>query len=148
MGCRDPEGKVKEFHLTSFGDGCYSNNPAVLPKNTWTYLPGVPAPSACTISVPKVDSINCTLHQATNHVYNCTPKANGQPILPEGHPERQVCELKAMGWASPTFFMSGGLQVVPQRNPMLVAIKGSGTGTLTCKIPAQPGLLCNLQVTQ
>lgn len=149
LAIRAPNGLWQEFHSVSFLDGCWANNSAVLPKNTWTYNGPAHVPAACTVAVPGVDQIGCKLHQATNHVYDCTPRANGQPILPEGHPQRQVCELAAMGGASPTYFMSGiFLTLTPQRNPMQVSVKGSGTGTLTCKVPAQPHTLCNLTITQ
>lgn len=148
LAIRSPTGLWQEFHVASFANGCWSNNPEMLPKMTWSYLGPNPAPTTCTKEVPVVDEILCKLHQSTNHIYDCTPKYRGQPILPEGDPQRQACELKAMGGASPTFAVDGGLDILPHPNPLQFQIRGSGSGVVTCRVPARPGALCNLRVTR
>jgi hypothetical protein len=147
LSIRTPDGLWQEWHSVSFATGCWANNSEVLPKATYTYS-GLPRPQTCPIDVPVVAEVLCKLHQATNAIYDCTPKAHGQPILPEGDPMRQVCELKAMGGASPTFSVDGGLSVSPVPNPMQFKLSGSGSGTVRCTVPAVSGSLCNLQVTR
>jgi hypothetical protein len=150
LSIRTPDGRWQEYHSVAFATGCWSNNFAVLPKATYPYLGPPPPAAGCTISVPPVSEILCKLHQATNHIYDCTPKVGHppQPVLPEGDPQRQVCELTAMGGASPTFHVTGGLEIVPQPNPMQFQIKGSGSGRVTCTVPAVSNALCNLAVTR
>jgi hypothetical protein len=148
LAIRDPSGHWQEYHSVAFATGCWAQDTAVLPKATYPYLGPPPSAVGCTVSVPPVDEILCKLHQATNHIYDCTPKAHGQPILPEGDPQRQVCELVAMGGASPTFRVDGGLEILPQPNPMQFQIKGSGSGRVTCTVPAVGHALCNLQVSR
>lgn len=144
--CRQPDGRWTEWHLKEFARGCFANNPAVLPKFTWSYLGTPHKPQMCTKAIYPVDQINCKLHQATNFIYDCTPKAKGQPILPEGDPQRVACEIEASGGASPTFSVDNGLEIVTLPNPWQFQIRGSGTGLVTCKIPGNPNTLCNLQV--
>lgn len=142
----NPSGKWEEYHAVAFATGCWSQDPAVLPKFTWTYSGPPPGPS-CPQSVPTVDEILCKLHQPTNHVYDCTPKANGQPILPEGDPNRAACELKAMGGQWPVYSVSGGaLTTAARENPMQFQLKGTGSGVVSCVVPV--GTFCNLSVSQ
>jgi hypothetical protein len=144
--------RVHEFHSVRFTDGCWSQDQAQNPKFTWRYRAALPQPLGCTVEVPAVDEILCKLHQATNHIVDCTPKAKGQPILPEGDPRRRACELEAMGGADPTFRLEqpagGGLQLVPQPNPLQFQIKGTGSGTVRCTVPATSETLCNMQVSR
>ena len=147
LSIRTPDGLYEEWHSVSFATGCWANNPEVLPKATYTYN-GPPRPQTCPLQVPVVDEILCKIHQAGQGLWDCTPKAHGQPILPEGDPMRQVCELEAMGGASPTFSVDGGLGISPAPNPMQFKLSGSGSGTVRCTVPAISGSLCNLQVTR
>jgi hypothetical protein len=138
----------KELHLVTFATGCWSQDPNQVPKNTWRYNGTNPTPpGSCPQDVPTVDEIVCKEHQTTNHIYDCTPKANGQPLAPEGDPNRPACELKAMGGQWPVYSVSGGaLTLVPRENPMQFQLKGTGQGVVTCVVPV--GTFCNLQVSQ
>jgi hypothetical protein len=98
-----PDGNaVQEFHSVAFTDGCWSGNVQVLPKYTWRHSAPLPQSQACSQEVPTVDEILCKPHVPVG-TYDCTPKYRGQPILPEGDPQRRACELKAMGGADPTY---------------------------------------------
>lgn len=144
---KNPEGFYQEFHAVAFSSGCWANDPAQLPKNTWTYS-GTTA--ACAVPVSTVDELLCKEHQATNHIWDCTPKAGGQPILPEGDPQREACERKSCG-GFPSYELNpvSGLTLVPRDNPYQFRVAGSGTGTLNCFCPATGGTdLCNATVTQ
>jgi len=147
LSVRDSSGRWQEYHSVRFVDGCWAQDLSDTPKATYTYN-GPPRPQTCPVEVPVVDEILCKLHQATNAIYDCTPKTHGQPTFPAGDPMRQVCELKAMGGASPTFSVDGGLAVSPQPNPMQFKLSGSGSGVVTCTVPAVPGRLCNLAVSR
>lgn len=145
-----PSGKWEEYHAVTFATGCWAQDPAQLPKFTWEYLGTNPQPEQCPVDVPQVDEILCRLHQATNYIVDCTPKANSQPILPEGDPNRWACELKAMGGAPPVYSLrvdAGALALVTRENPMQFQITGSGSGFVTCTIPAG-GPFCNLAVSR
>jgi hypothetical protein len=141
-----PDSRWEELHVCSYGNGCYTGNPY---KGAWDYLGDspTPPPGSCPQDVPTVDQISCKLHQATNAIYDCTPKANGQPILPEGDPNRSACELKAMGGQWPVYSVTGpGLTVAPRENPMQFQLKGTGSGVVSCVVPV--GTFCNLSVSQ
>lgn len=141
---------VLEYHLVEFTQGCWANNPSVLPKFTWRYNFPLPKSTACDIEVPSVDEILCKPHVPIGLI-DCTPKSHGQPILPEGDPRRRVCELKAMGNADPTFRLqvqSGNLDLQAQPNPLQFKIVNSGTGLVTCTVPSNPNTLCNIQVSR
>jgi hypothetical protein len=141
----NPQGLWQEFHAVAFGTGCMSTDPAQNPKNTWTYSgnnptpPPTPPPAAtCSIDVPTVDEIACKLHQATNHIYDCTPKYRGNPILLEGNPERSACEEKSCGGV-PTYSITQteqSVELVPRDNPYQFQLRGSGTVQLHCTCPA------------
>lgn len=133
---QNPQGKWQEFHAVAFSTGCYANDPALLPKNTWTYLG---ATSNCP-GVPTVDEILCREHQSTNHIWDCTPKADGQPIRPEGDPARPACEREACG-GNPTFTItSDTLTLIPRDNPYQFKIAGTGIGILHGTCPATGSL--------
>lgn len=141
---------VQEFHLVEFTQGCWANNPSVLPKFTWRYNFPLPKSDACNIEVPKVDEILCKPHVPVGLI-DCTPKFKGQPILPEDDPRRRVCELKAMGNADPTFKLqvqSGNLDIQAQPNPLQFKVINSGNGLVTCTVPSNPNTLCNIQVSR
>jgi hypothetical protein len=153
VAVRNPQGLWQEFHAVAFGTGCMSTDPGQNPKNTWSYGGTAPAPGpspspTCSVDVPTVDEIACKLHQATNHIYDCTPKANGRPILLEGNPERDACEAKSCG-GTPTFSITQPEQsltlVSPWRdNPYQFQLKGSGTAQVHCTCPAAGARdLCN-----
>jgi hypothetical protein len=141
----NPEGLWQEFHAVSFATGCWANDPAQLPKNTWTYAGTNPV--ACTGGSAPVDQISCKEHQATNHIYDCTPKINGGPVRPEGDPERAACETVACG-GTPTFSINPPLQLSPRDNPYQFRLSGSGTGLLTSTCPRTVGDLTGQVVTQ
>jgi len=143
-----PSGKWEEYHAVTFASGCWAQDPAQLPKYTWTYSGTNPTPpGSCPQDVPTVDQISCKLHQATNAIYDCTPKANGQPILPEGDPNRSACELKAMGGQWPAYSVqSTTLTLAARDNPMQFQVKGAGSGVVSCTVPV--GTFCNLMVSQ
>lgn len=145
-----PDGWWEQYHPCATENGCYTGNPY---KFAWKYkgqnpTPGpTPPPSTCTVPVPTVDEIRCKLHQANQGLYDCTPKAHGQPILPEGDPQRPPCELQAMG-GPPNYVLSGApptLFLTPQENIMQFRIQGSGSGIVTCTVPAASGNLCRTQ---
>jgi hypothetical protein len=144
-----PEGKWQEFHAVSFATGCWAQDPAQLPKNTWTY--GGSSQQACVGGAPAVDEISCKEHQATNHIWDCTPKANGRPIRLEGDPQREACEREACG-GNPTFSLNptNGLEVVPRDNPYQFKMAGSGSGVLhgTCPRAGSQDLVGSKPVAQ
>jgi hypothetical protein len=141
-----PDGLWEEYHICSTGDGCYTGNPY---KFAWKYggtnpTPGPTPPPAgeCPVPVPTVDEVLCKLHQPGQGLYDCTPKANGQPILPEGHPDRAACEKAAMGGAYPTYQLSQAsatLTLSTVENPMMFRIQGAGSGFVTCVTPSSAG---------
>lgn len=141
----NPEGLWQEFHAVSFATGCWANDPAQLPKNTWTYAGTNPV--ACTGGSAPVDQISCKEHQATNHIYDCTPKINGGPVRPEGDPERAACEAVACG-GTPTFSINSPLTLTPRDNPYQFKLSGTGTGLLTSTCPRTSGDLTGQVVTQ
>lgn len=142
------DGWWEEYHAVSFATGCWANNNDVLPKFRWKYNGTNPTPTVCKDDVPTVDQIGCRLHQAYG-LYDCTPKADGRPIRPEGDPQRIPCELKAMGGEYPVYNVrSDTLTIFPEANPMQFLIKGRGTGFVTCKVPAVNGTLCNLEISR
>jgi len=148
----DPR-KWEEYHASSpYDTGCWSNNPAHYPKGVWIFNGPLPTPpAACSVPVPTVDEILCKLHHVHNNIYDCTPKAHGQPILPEGHPERWACELEAMGGAAPVYLVqttTGALELSYVDNPMQFKITGAGQGVVTCTVPAVSQALCNTAVSR
>lgn len=143
--------RVHEFHSVRFSDGCWSQDQAQNPKFTWRYRVALPQPLGCDIAVPAVDEISCVLDQATGDVADCMPKANGQPILPAGDPRRRACELKAMGGADPTYRLEpggSGLQLAARANPLQFQVRGTGSATVRCTVPATSRTLCNLPVSR
>lgn len=142
-----------EVHAIEFGGGCWTTGPQNYPKNLWKYN-GVnptppPPPPSCPQDVPTVTRVDCKMQQAFGLI-DCTPKANGGPILPEGDPNRAACELKAAG-GSPTYSLrtdSGALGLQLTDNPWQVIATGKGTGFLTCHVPASSATMCNLSVTK
>jgi hypothetical protein len=117
---------------------------------TWHYNGTLPKSTACQANVPVVDEILCKPHPPIG-TYDCTPKHRGQPILPEGDPQRRACELKAMGGADPSYTLqvtSGNLDLALTANPMQIKVIGSGTGQLRCTVPAVDGGLCNTTVSR
>jgi len=139
-----PDGWYEEMHVCSTGDGCYTGNPY---KLAWRYngagptpLP-TPPPDGCTGSVCAVSEVLCKLHQPGQGLWDCTPKCpGGQPVRPEGDPDRFACEIKACGGGPPNFFLTGaGIELVKVENPFQFRIVGSGTGTVTCDVPANIG---------
>jgi hypothetical protein len=92
--------------------------------------------------VPFVDEVLCKLHQPNQGLWDCTPKAHGQPILPEGDPSREACEKAAMGGGYPTYRLSDAppsLTLEEAGNPMQFHIRGSGSGVVTCVTPSSGG---------
>lgn len=144
-----PDGEWEEYHAVAFTTGCYSQNPDQLPKYRWHYNGTTPFPTGCTGGSLPTGRIDCKLHQATRHVYDCTPKINGSPIRPEGDPERSACEVVACG-GTPTFTLikSNGLSLWPIEyenvpdNPYQFAVSGVGSATLSCTCPSSGGNLC------
>lgn len=135
---RAGDGIYEEMHAVSFGTGGYVQAPCK--GATWVYGSG----SACTGPVPEVVKLSCKDHTEwlDGRRWDCTPKAAGErPIRPEGDPERAACEQQAMGGV-PTYGLSqvmGSLYLTPHSNPMQFILRGSGSGTLNCSIPAKPG---------
>lgn len=132
IAVRRPDGLYEERHEVAFTDGGYTQRPYV---GLWKYNGTAPGPVACSIAPPAVDEILCKEHQATNHIWDCTPKANGQPIRPEGTTDRAACEAEACG-GTPTFSLSEstGLELSPRTNPYQFKLSGSGQAKLhgTC----------------
>ena len=140
-----------EVHAIEFGGGCWTTGPQNYPKNLWQYngTNPSPPPPACPQDVPTVTRVDCKMQQAFGLV-DCTPKANGAPILPEGDPNRAACELKASG-GSPTYSLrtdTGALSLQLTDNPWQVVVGGKGTGFLTCHIPASSVTMCNLPISK
>lgn len=146
---KNTDGTFGEYKIVAYGTGCYTNDPALLPKLTWRY--GGSSPVACSEpNVPVVDEILCKLHQATNHIYDCTPKAHGQPILPEGHPEREACEAVSCGGV-PSYVLenSNGLTLSLRPNPYQFKVSGTGRADLRATCPRTGGTdLSNYVVEQ
>jgi hypothetical protein len=129
---QSPQRTWQEFHAVSFASGCWANDPAQLPKATWTYTGTSGA--GCSTDPGTVDEISCKLHQGYG-LWDCTPKINGEPVRPEGDPERAACEAVAMG-GRPSYVVTGaGLSIEPVLNPMQFILRGSGNGTLSCTTP-------------
>ncbi|HEY6547628.1 MAG TPA: hypothetical protein VI589_06970 [Vicinamibacteria bacterium] len=135
-----------EYHAVApYDTGCWSQRPQDYPHNRHRYLGATTPPPAaeCPITVPTVDEVLCKLHQPGQGLYDCTPKANGQPILPEGHPDRPACEKAAMGGAYPTYRLGqeppSALTLSTVENPMMFRIQGSGSGFVTCVTPSSAG---------
>jgi len=136
----------EEYHAVApYDTGCWSQRPQDYPHNRHKYLGAVthPPPAGdCPLEpVPTVDEVLCKIHQPGQGLWDCTPKANGRPILPEGVPGREACELKAMGGAWPSYTLSAanGISLEPVENPMQFRIVGSGSGVVTCVVPASSG---------
>jgi hypothetical protein len=129
-----PDGRWEEYHAVAFATGCYSQDPAQLPKYRWHYNGTNPSPVACTSGAGVVDQIVCKLHQGYG-LWDCTPKINGGPVRPEGDPERAACEAAAMG-GRPVYAVTGaGLSIELVANPMQFILRGSGSGSLSCTVP-------------
>jgi len=102
----------------------------------------------CPFPVPNATEISCKNHGAwgSGTRWDCTPKANGRPIRPEGDPFRPACEEKALH-GYPTYSIeSGSLTLSPHGNPMQFVLNGSGSGKLHCVTGL--GDLCNYMVAQ
>lgn len=131
-----PDALYEEMHAVAFGTGGYTQSPY---RYAWKYNGTVtPPPPSCSVDVPTLDEISCKLHQATNHIYDCTPKYRGAPILPEGNPERSACEEKSCGGV-PTYSITQpgqSVELVPRDNPYQFQLRGSGTVQLHCACPA------------
>jgi len=138
-----PTGKWEEYHAVSFATGCWAQDPAALPKNTWTYQGTNPTSSICVGDVPTVDEIVCKLHQAGQGLWDCTPKAHGQPIRPEGNSERLACEIMACGGAAPAYLLThlpgSALELKITENVFQFRVIGSGSGVVTCTTPSSNG---------
>lgn len=103
---------------------------------------------SCPYNVPNATEISCKNHGTWEDGirWDCTPKANGRPIRPEGDPFRAACEEKAMH-GYPTYSLdSGSLQLRPLGNPMQFQVRGSGAGRLHCVTGL--GDLCNYGISQ
>lgn len=141
-----------EVHAIEFGGGCWTTGPQNYPKNLWKYggtNPSPPPTDACPINPPPVTRVDCKMAQPYGLI-DCTPKANGQPILPEGDPNRAACELKASG-GPPTYSLrtdSGALSLQLTDNPWQVVAQGKGTGFLTCHVPVSAQTMCNLSISK
>ena len=137
---RNPEGLWQEFHAVAFATGCWANDPAQLPKFTWTYQGST---AECPGGAPVVDELLCKLHHVANNVWDCTPKSGGQPIRPEGDPTREACEREAMGGYPSYELESTSLTLTLRTNPLQFKVNGAGQGMLHCKAPRSGGLdLC------
>lgn len=130
----------EEYHAVAYATNTWSQNDQVLPKMRWFYTGTPTKPGECPDTVPTVERLDCRMQQAYGLV-DCTPKANGQPIKPEGDPSRAACEKKAMEplGGNPTYALeqeSGNLtlEAVPG-NPMQVIVRGKGVGTVKGYFP-------------
>jgi hypothetical protein len=136
-----------EYHAVApFDTGCWSTSNAHYPLNSFNYTgqwtPPAPPANECPVPVPFVDEVLCKLHQPNQGLWDCTPKAHGQPILPEGDPSREACEKAAMGGGYPTYRLSDAppsLTLEEAGNPMQFHIRGSGSGVVTCVTPSSGG---------
>lgn len=133
------DGLWEEMHAVAATDGGYTGQPCK--GATWHYGTG----SACNGPVPEVVKLSCKDHTEwlDGRRWDCTPKAAAErPIRPEGDPERAACEQQAMGGV-PRYSLGGvqgSLALTPHSNPMQFILRGSGSGTLRCAIPARPGV--------
>jgi hypothetical protein len=134
------DGYWEEMHVCSTGNGCYTSNPYL---KAWKYKgtnptppdPTPPAERVCQGDVCTVSEILCKLHQPGQGLWDCTPKCpNGQPVRPEGAPDRAACEQEAMGGGWPSFSLSSaqGITMEAVENPMQFRIFGSGSGVVMC----------------
>jgi len=107
---------------------------------------GVPT-TGCPFDVPATTEIFCKNHTAweDGRRWDCTPKANGQPIRPEGDPFRAACEEKSMG-GYPSFSIEGGMTLTTLGNQLQFKLTGTGSGMLHCVIPS--GDKCGYEVIQ
>ncbi len=134
-----PDTYWEEMHVCSTGNGCYTGNPYL---KAWKYNGTNPTPPAeCPVVTCSVSEILFKLHQPGQGLWDGTPKCpDGQPVLPEGDPHRAACEKAAMGGAWPTYHLEGtGISLELVENPMQFKITGSGSGVVTCVVPASAG---------
>lgn len=139
-----PDGYTEEMHVCSTGNGCYTQNPYL---KAWWYRgtnpsPNPPVEEECQGDVCTVSEILCKLHQPGQGLWDCTPKCpGGQPVRPEGDPERAACEAKAMGGGYPTYALTEaqGITLETVENPMQFRVFGSGSGIVKCTIPNSNG---------
>jgi hypothetical protein len=134
------DGRWEEYHAVSFATGCWSQDPAQNPKNTWTYS-GSSASACPDPQPPDLESWVVKIHnQGPNWtVVDATPfvkdtvycNAFGFPgprclVRPEDDPNRGSCELIAVG--IPTW--TGPGEVVPG-NPYQYRVRRGTSGTAT-----------------
>lgn len=121
-----PDGKYEEYHSVTFATGCWSQDPAQQPKNTWTYLGAVasacpdPQPPNLESWVVKIHNQgpNWTVVDATPFVRDTTycnaigfpgPRC---PVRGEDDPHRADCEAISVGvpqWTGPGEVMPGNV---------------------------------------
>jgi hypothetical protein len=153
VALRNSQGLYEEHHAVAFTDGCYANNPAVLPKWCWIYNGGDPSPTQCTnpepIPVtrwnvvehtkgPNWTTVNATPIVGPNAAYcaaiGYTDGRSLCAVRQEGDPQRQMCEAEVVG--APQW--NGPGEVDPSGNPYLYRVRRGVGGTVTvCTSKAQ-----------
>ena len=158
-----PDGKWEEFHAVTFASGCWSQDPAQLPKHRWTYLGQnpTPAPACGSPTPPTVSRFNVKEHTKgpNRTVIDSTPIVgpdaaycaaigftDGRALCPvrvEGAADRVACEALSVGapvWSGP------GQQSAENPYQYIVAPRGV-TGTATVCASAAPAVCGQVEVT-
>lgn len=108
------------------------------PEPTATPTPE-PTPTAdiCPPFDPAKLRLPCKVHAERGDgqtVWDCTVKVDSGDYMPEGHPNRLECELRAMG-GRPTFMLVGAPATLSLRlrtNVFQFNLAGTGTALLMC----------------
>lgn len=126
-----------------------SPSPTVVATPTPTPVPTpVPTPTPVADVCPVIPQnevvIRCKplAEQPDKTKWDCTPRWRGQDILPEGDPNRAMCELKILGEkpsysvvnATGTLKLSLPQPKVGEPNPFQFFLSGTGQGNLTCRL--------------
>lgn len=121
--------------------------PQPTPSPSATVAP-TPTPTPAVILCPTVNvtdvKVACGTFSEQNEKtkWDCTPKWKGLPILPEGDPNRQFCELQVLGEkphyqlvdVSGTLTLSLPQPKTGEPNPFQFFLSGSGNGKLVCPL--------------
>lgn len=131
--CTPGPGKIARLHPSPSAPAVSTPAPTATP----TPAPTPTAEPSC--PAVKADRIACRFLNARGDGkdrWDCTPKAKGADILPEGDPMRAQCDLESVGGIRPLFGLaaaSGTLAVeMSKSNPFQFFLSGSGQGVLVC----------------
>ena len=163
-----PDGLWEEYHAVAYTDGCWANNPAVLPKFRWVYNGQNPIPTptpapVCGEPVPTavwewgvkehtkgpdwttLDSTPLVGPASYCASVGFTDGRARCPVRQEGAADREACEVVAVG--TPQWTAPSGWQPHPSGNPYMIRVPRGVTGTAKVCASVAPTACGSVEVT-